>query len=435
MTEYKDKIASILEGDDKAAEMIIFESNRKADLSLQARYPFLFHGLLAIFTNLLYPLLGLRRLIEFGDEDFVFVSCPDPIFRTKTLGLITGRLKYSIIYLPNFHVFSALRYHNYFKENGTKVFFPTIRLRHVLKAKKRLANFKKNVDSLESNIETRKLVSVLSSSLIYDEVVRDFVYHSNSFNGKWILEHDKFYFMPTVVNLHKIGEQCTMLQHGCFMEIDSDFVPLFCDKVLCCSDRERNTYISCGVAPERVMVFGAPLQTLGGENQLNVTETKSYSLLILLSYVNEDSLQSMKAVLSYVKEKCDSILVRMRPRSKKNDMTWLRKELEGMTISNNKNKLSEDIVSCQKVISFSEDANIEVIKNNKPFIYIYPWSGENRNLRHDLPYATINNYKDEINKLMEQDFYSSFSKEQYKEIVGETDVNVLRQRFEEYIRN
>ena len=140
MTEYKDKIASILEGDDKAAEMIIFESNRKAYLSLQARYPFLFHGLLAIFTNIVYPLFGLRRLVEIGDEDFLFVSCPDPIFRTKTISMIAGRLNYSIIYLPNYHILSALRYYKFFKENGTKVFFPTIRLRYVLKAKKRFGD-------------------------------------------------------------------------------------------------------------------------------------------------------------------------------------------------------------------------------------------------------------------------------------------------------
>ena len=36
---------------------------------------------------------------------------------------------------------------------------------------------------------------------------------------------------------------------------------------------------------------------------------------------------------------------------------------------------------------------------------------------------------------MTQDFYSTFSKEQYKEVLGETDVNVLRQKFEDYIRS
>ena len=96
---------------------------------------------------------------------------------------------------------------------------------------------------------------------------------------------------------------------------------------------------------------------------------------------------------------------------------------------------SKELNICVWDGTFSEDANFEVAKLNKPFIYVHSWVGQNRELRHDLPYATEDNYKEEIQKLMTQDFYSTFSKEQYKEVLGETDVNVLRQKFEDYIRS
>lgn len=433
--KYKDLIAEAVGGDRAVADMLIFETSRNEAVSAPGRHPFLFHGLLAVLTNVLYPLFGLKRRVRMSDEDFVFVSCPDPIFRTRTIGLIAGDLKFGIIYLPNFHVLAALRYHRYFKDKGINAFFPTIRLRDVFQARKMAAAFRSQCGIRGSEETTRKLVSVLSSYMIYDGVVKEFLSQAGSFHGKWILEHDKFYFMSTVANLHQRGERCTMLQHGCFMEIDTDFMPLFCDKVLCCSERERKTYISCGLDPDQVAVLGAPLQTIRMDDRVDIRDRKHHELLILLTLASEESLPSMKAVLHFVKNNYDSVLVRMRPRSMKNDMKYLQEELTGMEVSDNKNTLSEDIASCSKVISFSEDANIEVTKFNKPFIYVHSWLGEGRNRRRDMPYATIENYEEEIRKLMEQDFYSSFTKEQYEEIVGETRVEVLRQRFFDYIKS
>ena len=49
--------------------------------------------------------------------------------------------------------------------------------------------------------------------------------------------------------------------------------------------------------------------------------------------------------------------------------------------------------------------------------------------------ATADNYQEEIKNLMDQEFYSTFNKEQYNEILGETDVNVLRDRFVRYIKS
>lgn len=436
LVKYKEYVSKVLQNNEEAVNMIFFETEKEIGISLLGRHPFLFHSILAILTNLLYPLAGLKRTVSSNDDDFIFISCPDTVFRTKTIGQIAAELKYGVIYLPNFHIRSALKYNRFFKRKKNRIYFPTIHLKYVFGAIHKMSVFKKLCGKVDRQPETRRLFSVMSSFFIYDYVVKDYLSRiNNDFHGKWILEHDKFYFMSSVVNLHQRGQKCTMLQHGCFMEIDTDFMPLFCDQVLCCSNRERDTYINCGLSPENVITFGAPLQMLGTNDSFDVKTGKKHSLLILLTIANEESIEPMRAVLSFVKDNYQDVLVRMRPRSKKNDIRLLEKELRGLEISDNKSSLAEDIFYCDKVISFSEDANIEVTKHNKPFIYVHPWLGENRELRRDMPYATMENYRDEIKKLMENEFYSSFSKEQYKEIVGETDVNVLRQRFKDYIKS
>lgn len=433
---YRDKIKASLGIDDDTVDKLAFETKRRTGYTSVLRHPYLMHGLLAVITYILYIILRLKKYGPNKDKDFLLVSCPDPVFRTKTIGLIAGTLKFAVVYLPNFHVSSALRYNKFFKKKRIVAYFPTIRIKDVIATKRRMNQLKSCLNTVELGPNDLIALGVIANFLIYDYVAKDFMKNATDFKGKWILEHDKFYFTPMVVNLHQIGKTCTMLQHGCFMEMDSDFYPLFCDKVLCCSERERATYIDYGVNPNNVIVFGAPLQTLKEDNIVTLSGSKDrYELLILLTAVNEESIQSIKAVLTFVKKKYDSVLVRLRPRSKKQDEKLLENELAGLHISGNKNSLTLDLISCNKVISFSEDANVEITKLNKPFIYVHPWIRADRTLRKDLPYATISNYKEEIKKLMENDFYSTISKEQYKEIVGETDVEVLKQHFEDYIRS
>ena len=122
----------------------------------------------------------------------------------------------------------------------------------------------------------------------------------------------------------------------------------------------------------------------------------------------------------------------MRPRSRKGDEALLSDVLQGMTLSEEGTPISEDILRCDKAVSFSVDANIELSKFHKPFIFI--WDQESTELIDQLKCATADNYKEEITKLMTREFYSTFSDDQYKEILGETDVNILRDRFVSYIK-
>ena len=429
----REVIKKIYSIDDEAVDMLAFEASRLKGLSKIGQYPLFFHGLLALLTNLIYPLRGLRREIKSKNDDFIFVSCPDSVFRTKSITLIAEGLKYSIIYLPNFHVTSSFKYHDYFRDNGVKAFFPTIKLGYVLSAWRMRRQLIKVLTSAdEENAECRKMLSVLTSYAIYDKVVKKYMRELDTFSGKWLLEHDKFYFMASVINLHQIGKTCTMLQHGIFFRPSFNFIPLFCDKVLCCSTREKRIYIENGVSEKRIEVYGAPLQTLNQAEESHTT-SKHYDLLVMMTDVKEINIGIMRKVLSYIKENYKSVLVRMRPRSRKADEAYLAKELEGMLLSSPGTPIEDDISCCDKVVSFSEDANVEIAKMNKPFIVV--WTEGVRDPKSMGRCATEDNYEDEIKKLMTQDFYSTFSKDQYKDILGETDIKALREKFEKYILN
>ena len=433
LEKYRSQIKEVTSRDDFVADMILFEAGRGNDVSTLGRHPFIFHGLLGIITNLLYPLMGIRRKVRLTHEDdFAFVSCPDPIFRTKTIGLITGNLKYGIIYLPTFHITAALRYQKFFNSNHIRAYFPTIKIRHVLDAKRKLAIFKKKCGDLGNDIESRRLLSTLSMYLVYDGVVMDYLKDVDGFKGKWIFEHDKYYFMPAVSHLRQVGKESTMLQHGVFFRTSHNYFPLFCDKVLCCSEREKRIYIENGVSEDRVTVLGAPLQTLQLSEETRAIG-KHYDMLVLLTEIKDANRVIISNVLSFIKQNYDSVLVRIRPRSRKSDEVLLGDSLRGLTISEEGTTITEDLNSCDKVVSFSEDANVEVAKLRKPFIYV--WNEGKRDLKSMGNCATADNYQEEIKKLMELEFYSTFSKGKYDEILGVTDVIILRDRFVRYIKS
>ncbi len=281
--------------------------------------------------------------------------------------------------------------------------------------------------------ECERMLFALSHFAIYDEVVRVYLHQMAGFQGKWIFEHDKYYFLSSVIDLHKEGKNCTMLQHGIFFRVSANYIPLFCDRVLCCSEREKRIYIDNGIDDSRITVFGAPLQTLQQSSESIISNSEQYELLLLMTEVKEINKEIMQKVLAYVKREYSNILVRMRPRSRENDISLLYDTLQGMTISPVGTPISDDILRCKKVVSFSEDANIEVAKFNKPFVYI--WTEGEKDMTSMSNCGTEDNYMEEIKKLMSQLFYSTFDKEKYNEILGETDLNVLRTRFSEYIRS
>ena len=425
------QIKEIFELDDSSIDMLAFEASRIEVLSKIIKYPFLTHGLLALLSNIIYSIKGLKRNLRISNGDFVFISCPDSVFRTKTIDLIAGGLNYCLIYLPNFHINAALKYHKYFKSKGIKTFFPTIHLSYVLKAHRKVRSFTQIMDGFDKSIDCVKMLFVLSHYAIYDEVVKTYMNQIKDFKGKWVLEHDKYYFLASVIDLHKERKACTMLQHGVFFRVSANYIPLFCDRVLCCSEREKRIYIENGVDASRITVFGAPLQTLQLSQENRVSCNEQYDLLLLMTEVKDINKEIMQKVLFRVKKEYNNVLVRMRPRSRINDENMLSEALQGMTISPAGTTISNDIIRCRKVISFSEDANVEVVKFNKPFVYI--WTEGERDLESMGNCGTEDNFEKEIRKLMTQDNYSTFGSDKYKEILGENDVRELRKNFHNYI--
>lgn len=430
--DFKRRIQTIFGIDDYTIDILNGEINRDVGpITFVRRYPFFFYIILAVIGRILFFLKGVKRNISVKDEDYIFVSCPDPIFRTRNIGQISKGLHYCILFLPNFHLLSALYYSSFFKKNSIKAYFPTVRLNHIAKARRRINKLKQSV-SFANTEDVLKILSTLSIFAIYNEVMEDCLKRMGQFKGKWILEHQKFYFISVVDVLRRNGIKSTMLQHGVFFEPFYDFIPLFCDTVLCCSEREKQIYCNNGVSKERVLVFGAPLQTLQ-VSHISRTQNKQYDLLVLMTIITDNNIQLIKNVLSFLKDNYNSILIRMRPRSRKNDEEKLKEVIKGFSVSKDGRTISDDILSCKKAISFSVDANIELTKYYIPFIYI--WDGGDDSLVEELNCATKDNYKEEIQKLMTEEFYSTFSKEQYKQLLGETDVAVLNERFVTYIKN
>ena len=431
----KSIIKEALNVDDFAIELIDGEINRLNGLTLNARHPFLFYSLLSLLTNIIFPIKGLKRSVRSCNDDFIFVSCPDSYFRTKTIDMIAGNLKYTIIYIPTFHIYSALRYYKFFKRTVINVYFPTIKFWYVLKAHRKIKKLFKSMEGIDSSMESLKTRSVLSSYLIYDYVAKDYISKVQSFSGKWVLEHQKFFFLPSVARLHAIGGKTVMLQHGVFFKPYYDFIPLVCDEVLCCSERERHIYIENGVKPESVITFGAPLQSLApSPNNIGTTRHNEtpYRLLIAMPLIDEKTQGLMQAMLEFIKCNYEGVLVRLRPRSREKDIEMLKKYLDGFVISEVGSTLFEDIEKCDKVISCSADANYDIMKSHKQFLYVR-FDKEQPFVRQ-LNCVTEDNYKEEIRKLMESDYYSTFVEEQYKEIFGETDIDILRERFVKYIK-
>ena len=419
---------------DFALNAVEGEIERLNQLPPPVRHPFFYHALLALLTNVLYPLMGLKRNIESDNDDFVFISCNDSFFRTKTIGLITGPLKYCIIYLPTFHVPSAFKYQRYFKRHGTRVFFPTIKLKYVFLIRSKIRSLSRKLEGLGKDSDSRRAINVLSQFLIYDCVVKNYLKQLDTFKGKWILEHQKFFFIPAVTNLQEKGFKSTMLQHTVFFKPHYDFIPLICDDVLCCSERERSIYIESGVEPDRVVVLGASLQNLETDEESSSTSPqRPYRLLLALSIIDEKTIGLTKSILSYIKQQqYGRVLVRFRPRSRNNDIELLKDCIEGFDFSPASSTLTEDIGQCDKVITFSANANFEIMRMKRQFLYVR--FDKDQGFVSEMGFVTEDNYQDEISKLMESDTYSTFTMEQYKDVFGESDIEVLRNRFASYIQ-
>lgn len=398
----------------------------------KAQLLFSLYVLLVFISKLLFGIKGLRQKYCLNGLDFIFISCPDTIFRTRTIDVIAHGMKYQVVYLPSFHLKAALNYHQFFKGNVDSIFM-TFSLKDVLYARKAMkkSQIMKEVKNKIAADEYYSFWCQMFTFFVYDHLAqREFGDVKNG-QTKWLLEHQKFFFVPIVHLLKKKGIETIMLQHGCFFKPSFNYFPLYCDKALCCSEREREQYIQSGIAPERVITFGAPLQSIT-TSIAEYNTNAAYDLLILPTMIKESNKNIHRGVLLYVKKRLgkSKVLVRVRPRSKVDDMAFLREYVDGFDISEEPSLLV-DVLRSKKVITFSEDCSFCLLENKKPFIIVsQDEDKESMNGRM----ACSDNYKEEVDKLISSNYYCTVSEEDKKYLIGETDCQMLHDRFLLFIK-
>ena len=429
--KYRKEIQQLLNVDDLTMEVLEDEYDRKTVNGLLSKYTCFFYVLLSIITRCLYLLLGVSSKVEPDDEDFIFVSCPDSIFRTKTIDMIAHGLKYQIVYLPSFHIMASLRYARYFRKKGINAVFPTFSVKDVVKAKNTHKAIKKIVFGNDNQNDNEIFYFQMITYLIYDNLVERVFSNASSFKGKWLMEHQKFFFIPLIALLRKSKIETIMLQHGCFFKPSFNYLPLFTDKVLTCCEREKQIYCNHGVNPNQVIVFGAPLQTLSSQAQ---TATSEFDLLLMMTQFQVNG-ELQISVLKYLKTIHPElkVLVRMRPRSRVNDLKCLGKDIEGFVVSEPTISIATDLSRVEKVICFSEDATFEVLSAHKSFLL----AGTKETMDKEMyeKCTTEDNYKEQIELLLKQPSYSPFSEEENIYMMGEQRVDVLHDRFVSFIKS
>lgn len=386
-----------------------------------------FVWLISIFERWVAP--NMSKGFELNGDDFVFISCIDPVHRVKTLPIVAKGLKYTLIFLPTVTRPTVVqKYYKHYKENSTeKVFFGTFTYKDVRKYRKFI---KENAHQIKEivcdNYNDTKVLREYAKRYALYSIFTQRVFGNATSDKVWLFEHDKFFFIPVIDYFRKRGIMTTQLQHGTFFNPENTtYFPLYSDKIICCSEREKELYKKTGVKEDDIYILGAPLQTIGQRRQFEVED--KYDILIVLTETSPKKLELQKKVLTYIKEqyKDKSVLLRFRPRSAMIDKENLAGFTVGFRISEG-TTLSEDLGSAKKVITFSLDSIYEIIRDGKIFTtFVDAADLQGRYL--DGICNTVDNMVDSIQNLLDTD--TDKERDRYVSVFGETDLIKLRDGF------
>lgn len=427
----KKQIMDLLKIDERTCDVMEDFFLRTQDTKMKSESLILLYFGLSIISSVVCFFKRIRTCFWYKNQEVLFFSCPDSVFRTKTFPEVAKDVSFSIIYLPTFHLRELISYSNYFKSIGIDAVFWTFSLRDCFNTLIRTWNINNRFDqTTKSSLQFNKLKHQLITYIIYDELIKRKIKNLPT-QPKYLLEHQKFFFTPLVQNIRKVGLRSTMLQHGIFFTPSVDYIPLFCDNVICCSDREKRHYIRHGVNPDNAFVLGAPLQTI---NTCKVNyENKYYDLLLMLTLVNETNTRLIRDVLCFLRDKYPEkkVLLRFRPRSRSSDEVYITDLHLPFDVSRVGTSIGYDLDVSDKVITFSEDTLFEIFQRHNPFVLI-----RNSDLLDDEMNSKIaneKNYQVYINNLMCVDGYSNFTSEEKKNLIGEVDICCLQSTFKEIL--
>lgn len=422
-----DKTIDVIRADStKTIKAVDYKYNR---LVVLAGKPW-FIKFISIVERLLSPKLSKNYKID--DEDFIMIASYDGYNRVKTLPLIAGKFKYKVFFLPTITRPKHVRdFYNYYKNAEMDVCFGTFP-KHVIKE---YSVFLKRNKKAFSEIkcedkESEKIIRYLMKRFaIYDIYAKDIFKHISN-EKLWIFEQDKFYFIPVINEFRKKGVMTVELQHGTFFNPMIDFrLPLYVDKMICCSEREKCLYRDGGVDVKDIYVTGAPLQTL--HEKEDADGPSKYDLLVLLTEAIPSLIEKQIVTLTYINEhyKDKRILIRFRPKSALRDKKILAEYVKGYNISTG-TSLMEDLCSAERVVTLSEDSIFSIIQAKKPFMAFVNKSDLYGGYLDGLCHTT-----DEVEECMTELFSKDYSTDidKYIYAFGETDINVVKNRFEKVL--
>lgn len=360
--------------DDKTIDALyadIVKRNQKLDKRINLTVKPWFIALVSFYSKL--KSRGYNGKFATDGDDFVFVTCFDPVHRVKTLPLIAGGKKYSKFFLPTTTRPTVVRdYCHYYKEKADEtVFLGLFNLVDIRKYSLFLKNNRRILNEIQcDNVEDADVLRYHIKRFALYSIYTQRVFGKVKNDIIWIFEHDKFFFIPVINEFRKKNVTTVQLQHGTFFNpMKAVYIPLYTDKIICSSEREKELYIESGVREQDVYIAGAPLQTIGSEIGTSVKE--KYDLLVLLTIAQGDLIDMQKVTLNHINQHYSDkkILLRFRPRSKEQDRQVLEENLGKHDISNG-TTLIEDIQSAKKILTFSMDSIYCIIQTDKVFVAI-----------------------------------------------------------------
>lgn len=402
------------------------ESNKSSFLGRLSITPW-FVRAVSIFERMIAP--SMCKTFEPAGDDFVFVSCIDPVHRVKTLPLVAKDFKYTLFFLPTVTRPTVVKtYYKYYKENSQeKVYFGTFSWGDVTHYKQFVKHNSAHINQIHCDNEndTQVLRQYVRRFALY-RIYAERVFAKANKDMLWLFEHDKFFFIPVIKYFREKGIMTIQLQHGTFFNPENTtYFPLYSDKIICCSDREKGLYQETGVKEGDIYIVGAPLQTIDPKKHPNIEE--KYDLTVVLTDTAPKELELQKMVLTFIKENFNDkkVLLRFRPRSAIIDKKKLAGYTDGFTISDG-TTLSEDLCSAGKIITFSLDSIYEIIRNDKIFVtFVAPTDLIGHSL--DGICHTIDEMESCIKELF--DTNADSERERYVAVFGDTDIEKIRGNF------
>lgn len=288
-----------------------------------------------------------------------------------------------IYYHPVFHLKNLFIHRKYFKENNQMVVIDAFNVSDVIYLIWRFTiNYcKLKQCSNELNkyfgYDTHHIVGAYAFYLLYEKSFGRFVEKKlSNLNRKiWFLDYDldyKYIIFNDVIKKKRINDVTVHIQHGSFFEYEGAYCNPVSDVTLCCSEREKKIISKFNLYKADIRILGAPLQTFN-DNIVSVNKKNEYSeydCLFLLTSTNlSERTNIMKTILENHNFKKFKTLIRFRPVSVNEDRLVLASYISGGDISEN-SSLQNDIKKSKVIISFSEDATFQSLREQKKTILV-----------------------------------------------------------------